>query len=53
MEASDESRLLNLQRQPSRLNLLIVDDLRFVPLSPPARDPFSRSSGKATTEGTS
>ena len=34
MEAWDERRLLNLQRQLSRLNLLIVDELGFVPLSP-------------------
>ena len=34
MEAMDERRLLNLQRQLSRLNLLIVDELGFVPLSP-------------------
>ena len=33
MEARDERRLLNLQRQLSRLNLLIIDELRFVPLS--------------------
>ena len=34
MEARDERRLLNLQRQLSRLNLLIIDELGFVPLSP-------------------
>ena len=33
MEARDERRLLILQRQLSRLNLLIVDELGFVPLS--------------------
>ena len=33
MEARDERRLPNLQRQLSRLNLLIVDELGFVPLS--------------------
>ena len=33
MEARDERRLLNLQRQLSRLKLLIVDELGFVPLS--------------------
>ena len=33
MEARDERRLLYLQRQLSRLNLLIVDELGFVPLS--------------------
>ena len=34
MEARDERRLLNLQRQFSRLNLLIIDEHGFVPLSP-------------------
>ena len=34
MEARDERHLLNLQRQLSRLNLLIIDELGFVPLSP-------------------
>ena len=33
MEARDERRLLNLQRQLARLNLLIIDKLGFVPLS--------------------
>ena len=33
MEARDEKRLLNLQRQLSRLNLLTIDELGFVPLS--------------------
>ena len=33
MEARDERRLLNLQRQLSHLNLLIIDELGFVPLS--------------------
>ena len=33
MEARDEIRLLNLQRQLSRLNLLIIDELGFVLLS--------------------
>ena len=32
-EVRDERRLLNLQRQLSRLNLLIIDELGFVPLS--------------------
>ena len=31
MEARDERRLLNLQRQLSHLNLLIIDELGFVP----------------------
>ena len=34
MEARDERRLLNLKRQLSRLSLLIIDELGFVPLSP-------------------
>ena len=33
MEARDERRLLNLQRQLSRFKLLIVDELGLVPLS--------------------
>ncbi len=33
MEARDERRLLNLQRQLARLNLLIIDEMGFVPLS--------------------
>ena len=33
MEARDERRQLNLQRQLARLNLLIIDELGFVPLS--------------------
>ena len=33
MEARDERRLLNLQRQLSRLNLLIIDEPGFVALS--------------------
>ena len=33
MQAQDERRLLDLQKQPSRLNLLIIDELGFVPLS--------------------
>ena len=34
MEARDERRLLNLQRQLARHKLLIIDELGFVPLSP-------------------
>ena len=34
VEARDERRLLNPQRQLSRLNLLIIDELDFVPRSP-------------------
>ena len=33
MEARDERRLLNLQRQLARFRLLIIDELGFVPLS--------------------
>ena len=57
MEARDERRLLNLQRQLSRLSLLIIDELGFVPLSPcapvplhpPGRNCSSRSSASATS----
>ena len=38
MEARDERRLLNLRRQLSRLNLLIIDELGFVPLSTTGAD---------------
>ena len=34
METRDEIPLFNLQRQLSRLSLLIIDELGFVPLSP-------------------
>ena len=37
MEARDERRLLNPQRNLSRLGLLIIDELGFVPLSPRGR----------------
>ncbi len=50
MEARDEGGLLNLQRQLSRLNLLIIDELGFVPLSRPGRNCPSRSSFSATSE---
>jgi DNA replication protein DnaC len=33
IEARDDKRLLNLQRKLARLNLLIIDELGFVPLS--------------------
>ena len=33
VEARDQRRLLNLQRQLARLKLLIIDELGFVPLS--------------------
>ena len=33
MEASDERRLLNLQKKLARFKLLIIDELGFVPLS--------------------
>ena len=33
MEARDDRRLLNLQRQLTRLKLLVIDELGFVPLS--------------------
>ncbi len=48
MEARDERRLLNLQKQLSRLNLLIIDELGFVHCPGPARNCSSRSSVSAT-----
>ena len=33
MEAGDENRLPNLQRQPARLNPMIIDEPGFVPPS--------------------
>ena len=33
MEARDDRRLLNFQKRLSRLKLLIIDELGFVPLS--------------------
>ena len=49
MEARDERRLLNLQKQLARLNLLIIDELGFVPLSRTGADCSSRSSVSATS----
>ena len=43
-EARDERRLLNLQRNLSRLNLLIIDELGFVLLPPTGLNSSSRSS---------
>ena len=43
MEARDERRLLNLQRQLSRLGLLIIDELGFVPPSQASRNPKKKS----------
>ena len=48
LEARDERRLLNLQRQLSSLNLLIIDELGFVPLSRTGPSCSSRSSLSAT-----
>ena len=47
MEARDEIPLLNLQRQLSRLGLLIIDELGFVLLSPTGLNSSSRSSANA------
>ena len=49
MEDRDEIRVLNLQRQLSRLNLLIIDEPGFVPCPPPGRNCSSRSSVSATS----
>ena len=40
MEARDERRLRNLQRQLSRHSLLIIYELDFVPLSPTGAEPL-------------
>ena len=48
MEARDERRLLDLQRQLSRLGLLIIDELGFVRLSPTGAELTLRSSASAT-----
>lgn len=34
LEAKDEKRLLRLQKQLAKSNLLIIDELGYVPLSP-------------------
>ena len=47
MEARDDIPLLNLQRNLSRLNLLIIDELGFVLLSPTGLNSSSRSSANA------
>ena len=49
IEARDERRLLNLQRQLSRLNLLIIDELGFVPLSRTVAEPLFEVSASAST----
>ena len=49
MEARDERRLLNLQRQFSRLNLLIIDEQGFFPCPPPELNSSSRCSASATS----
>ena len=49
MEARDERRLLDLQQQLSRLGLLIIDELGFVPLSHTGAELTLRSSASATS----
>ncbi len=49
MEARDERRLLNLQRQLSQLNLLTIDELGFVPLPAPRRNCSPRSSASSSS----
>ena len=52
MEARDERRLLNLQRQLSRLSLLIIDELGFVPpVTHRGGNCSSRSSASDTSGG--
>ena len=48
IEARDERRLLNLQRQLARLNLLIIDELASYLCPAPGRNCYSRSSASAT-----
>ncbi len=58
MEARNERRLLNLQRQLARLKLLIIDELGFVPLSTTGAEllfevfsqPYERASILVTTD---
>ena len=58
MEARNEGRLLNLQRQLARLKLLIIDELGFVPLSTTGAEllfevfsqPYERGSILVTTD---
>ena len=49
MEARDERRLLNLQRQLSRLNLLIIDELGSSHFPGPEWNCSSRSSASVTS----
>ena len=50
IEARDERRLLNMQKKLSRLKLLMIDELGFVPLCPsPEPSCSSRSSASATS----
>ena len=50
LEARDERRLLNLQRNLSRLGLLIIDELGLrAPVPHRARNSSSRSSASATS----
>ena len=48
MEARDQRRLLNLQRQLARLQLLIIDEWASFPCPTPERNCSSRSSASAT-----
>ena len=58
MEARNERRLLNLQRQLARLKILIIDELGFVPLSTTGAEllfevfsqPYERGSILVTTD---
>ena len=53
MEARDERRLLNLQKQLARLNLLIIDELGFVPLSRTGIDTSTLHLGQVSSPGLS
>ena len=50
METKDEKRLLRYQKQMASYELLIVDELGFVPLSKSAANCCSRSSANATNQ---
>ena len=50
LEARDDKRLLRVQKQLAKQDLLIVDELGYVPLSKPAPSCCSRSSPSATNK---
>jgi DNA replication protein DnaC len=50
VEARDEKRLLRYQKLLARQELLIVDELGFVPLSKTGAEMLLKSSASATSE---